>query len=152
MFLKIHEKDESAVLLLVGVGPLQQEMAQKAVRLGIADQVIMTGNRNDVPELLGAMDVFAFPSLWEGLGIAVVEAQAASLPCVISDTITREVGISPLVRYLPLGDAEAWADALLERRPRQNVTEDIIKAGYDIRTAAQSLSALYTRLDREACG
>ena len=152
VFQKVHERDENAVLLLVGVGPLQQEMAQKAVRLGIADQVIMTGNRDDVPELLGAMDVFAFPSLWEGLGIAVVEAQAASLPCVISDTITREVGISDLVQYLPLGDAETWADALLERRPRQNVTEAIIKAGYDIRSAAQRLSALYTRLDREACG
>ena len=152
VFQKVHEKDENAVLLLVGVGPLQQEMAQKAVRLGIADQVIMTGNRDDVPELLGAMDVFAFPSLWEGLGIAVVEAQAASLPCVISDTITREVGISDLVHYLPLGDAETWADALLERRPRQNVTEAIIKAGYDIRSAAQRLAMLYTRLDREACG
>ena len=71
---------------------------------------------------------------------------------MISDTITREVGISDLVQYLPLGAAETWADALLERRPRQNVTEAIIKAGYDIRSAAQRLAMLYTRLDREACG
>lgn len=149
-FRKAREKDEDAVLLLVGVGPLQQETAQKAVDLGIAEQVIMTGNRDDVPALLGAMDVFAFPSLWEGLGIAVVEAQAAGLPCVISDTITREVGLSPLVRYLPLGDAEAWADALLERRARQDVTEAIVRAGYDIRGTARRLAELYTRLDREA--
>ena len=150
VFQKIHEQDESAVLLLVGVGPLQQEMAQKAVALGVADQVIMTGNREDVPELLGAMDVFAFPSLWEGLGIAVVEAQAAGLPCVISDTITKEVGLSGLVRYLPLGDAGRWAEALLERRPRQDVTEAILRAGYDIRGTARRLSALYTDLDRQA--
>ena len=150
VFQKVCEKDENAVLLLVGVGPLQQEMAQKAVKLGIAERVIMTGNRDDVPELLGAMDVFAFPSLWEGLGIAVVEAQAAGLPCVISDTITREVGLSELVRYLPLGDAEVWAEALLDRRARQDVTEAIVKAGYDIRGTAQRLTGLYTELDRMA--
>ena len=152
VFQKVYERDKSAVLLLVGVGPLQQEMAQKAVRLGVADQVIMTGNRDDVPQLLGAMDVFAFPSLWEGLGIAVVEAQAAGLPCVISDTITKEVGLSDLVRYLPLGDAEAWAAVLLERRPREDVTAAIVKAGYDIRVTAQRLTELYTRLDRDAQG
>ena len=118
----------------------------------VRDAMIMTGNRDDVPQLLGAMDVFAFPSLWEGLGIAVVEAQAAGLPCVISDTITKEVGLSDLVRYLPLGDAEAWADALLERRAREDVTDAIVKAGYDIRVTAQRLTALYTRLDREAQG
>jgi glycosyltransferase involved in cell wall biosynthesis len=140
------------MLLLVGVGPLMQETAKKAVELGIAERVIMTGNRDDVPALLGAMDVFAFPSLWEGLPMTVVEAQAAGLPCVISDTITKEVGLSDLVRYLPLGDAEMWADALLERRAREDVTDAIVKAGYDIRVTAQRLAELYTRLDREAQG
>ena len=146
VFQKVHERDENAVLLLVGVGPLQQEMAQKAVDLGVAEQVIMTGNRDDVPELLGAMDVFAFPSLWEGLPMTVVEAQAAGLPCVLSDTITREVDVSPLVRYLPLGDPEQWADAMLERRPRLDATKNIVKAGFDIRASAKRLSALYTEL------
>ena len=150
VFQKVHERDESAVLLLVGVGPLQQEMARKAVRLGVADQVIMTGNRDDVPQLLGAMDVFAFPSLWEGLPMTVVEAQAAGLPCVLSDTITKEVDVSPLVEYLPLGDAEQWADALLKRRPRRDVSDAIVKAGFDIRSSAARLTELYTRLDREA--
>ena len=150
VFQKVREKDENTVLLLVGVGPLMQETAQRAVELGIADEVIMTGNRDDVPELLGAMDVFAFPSLWEGLPMTVVEAQAAGLPCVLSDTITREVDVSPLVEYLPLGDAEQWADALLERRPRQDVTENVAAAGFDIRSSARKLSELYTALYREA--
>lgn len=145
-FQKVHEREKDAVLLLVGVGPLQQEMAQKAVELGVADHVIMTGNRDDVPELLGAMDVFAFPSLWEGLPMTVVEAQAAGLPCVLSDTITRDVDVSPLVRYLPLGDPDRWADAMLERRPRLDAAKNIVKAGFDIRTSAKRLSALYTEL------
>ena len=145
-FQKVHEREKDAVLLLVGVGPLQQEMAQKAVELGVADHVIMTGNRDDVPDLLGAMDVFAFPSLWEGLPMTVVEAQAAGLPCVLSDTITRDVDVSPLVRYLPLGDPDRWADAMLERRPRLDAAKNIVKAGFDIRTSAKRLSALYTEL------
>ena len=150
VFQKVHEREPDVLLLLVGVGPLQQAMAQKAVELGVADQVIMTGNRSDVPELMAAMDVFAFPSLWEGLPMTVVEAQAAGLPCVLSDTITREVDVSPLVEYLPLGDPEAWASALLERRARRDVREEIERAGFDIRSSAQRLSELYLRLDHEA--
>jgi len=150
VFEKIHEREPEAMLLLVGVGPLQQQMAQKAVELGVAEQVIMTGNRDDVPELLGAMDVFAFPSLWEGLPMTVVEAQAAGLPCVLSDTITKEVDVSPLVEYLPLGDAEQWADALLTRRERMNVSKNIARAGFDIRSSVRRLTELYTELDRAA--
>ncbi len=150
VFRAAHEMDPSAVLMLVGVGPLQKAMAQKAADLGISDQVIMTGNRDDVPELLGAMDVFAFPSLWEGLPMTVVEAQASGLPCVLSDTITQEVNVSSLVEYLPLGDEEIWAEAVLRRRPRQNVTAEIIRAGFDIGKSARYLTDLYTRLYRDA--
>ena len=149
-FAEVHKREPQAILMLVGVGPLQQEMAEKAVALGIADHVVMTGNRDDVPEMLAAMDVFAFPSLWEGLPMTVVEAQAAGLPCVLSDTITKDVDVSPLVQYLPLGDPAEWADALLKRRPRQDVTKNIIRAGFDIRASAQRLSELYLRLDQEA--
>ncbi len=149
-FQKVHERNPGAVLLLVGVGPLQQAMAEKAVALGVADQVLMTGNRDDVPELLSAMDVFAFPSLWEGLPMTVVEAQAAGLPCVLSDTITREVDVSPLVEYLPLGDPDVWAEALLKPRKRLDASEAIREAGFDIRDSAAKLTALYTRLAGEA--
>jgi glycosyltransferase involved in cell wall biosynthesis len=78
--------------------------------------------------------------------MAVVEAQAAGLPCVLSATITRDVDVSPLVRYLPLGDPDRWADAMLERRPRLDTAKNIVKAGFDIRTSAKRLSALYTEL------
>lgn len=152
VFQEVHKREPDALLMLVGVGPLQQQMAEKAVALGVADHVLMTGNRDDVPEVLSAMDVFAFPSLWEGLPMTVVEAQAAGLPCVLSDTITRDVDISPLAEYLPLGDPVQWAEALLKRRPRQDVTEAVVRAGFDIRASAQRLSELYLRLDREARG
>ena len=145
-----HDRNPRAALLRVGEGPLQLEMAQKAVDLGIAEDVIMTGNRNDVPELLAAMDVFAFPSLFEGLPVTLIEAQAAGLPCVISDAITRDVDISPLIERLPIDSAEAWADALLEKREHRDVTRDIVRAGFDVQASTQRISELYTRLDRQA--
>ena len=150
IFQQVHQRDPEAILLLVGVGPLQQEMAQRAVELGIAEKVLMTGNRDDVPELLAAMDVFALPSLFEGLPVTLIEAQAAGLPCVITDNITSDLDVTPLLRRLPLGDAAQWADALLERRPHLDTRQALVRAGFDIRASARMLSELYLRLDREA--
>ena len=91
-----------AHLLLVGDGPLRPAMEEKLVALGLSKRVTFTGLRQDVPKLLqGAIDIFLFPSLYEGLGIAVVEAQASGLPCLIADTISREVEVIPeLVQWL----------------------------------------------------
>jgi glycosyltransferase involved in cell wall biosynthesis len=102
--------------LLIGEGPLRPRIEARARELGIAERIVFAGGRDDVPRLmLGAMDAFAFPSLHEGLGIVLVEAQAAGLPCVFSDRIPKEAEVIPgLMRRLPLGaPPEQWADALL---------------------------------------
>ena len=109
IFKKLHDTDPNTKLLLVGKGNLQESMREKAAALGIGDAVIFAGVRSDVPHLLSAMDVFAFPSFYEGMPNTVIEAQATGLPCVIADTITREADITGLVEYLPLGDADEWA-------------------------------------------
>ena len=150
VFQCVHQQFPRSTLLLVGDGELRREVIEKAVALGVADDVILTGNRNDVPDLLGAMDRFAFPSLFEGLPVTLIEAQAAGLPCLISDAITEDVDISPLITRLPLGDAELWAREILLDRPRQDVREEIIRAGFDVEASARMLSDLYIRLDREA--
>lgn len=105
--------------LLVGEGELRPAMQERAAHLGIADRVIFAGSRADVPRLMrGAMDAFVFPSKYEGLGLVLVEAQAAGLPCFFSDVIPYEADIVPeLVYRLPLtAPASAWADALLKSR------------------------------------
>lgn len=151
IFKEVREREPKAVLLLIGEGPLQQETARKAVELGVADDVIMTGNRDDVPELLGAMDRFCFPSLWEGLPVTLIEAQAAGLPCIISDTITTDVDVSPLVTRLPPTDAGRWADELLDKRHyRADATAYIVRAGFDVQSSAKRMFELYAELDREA--
>lgn len=106
-------------LLLVGDGPLRTAVAARAEELGIGKVVVFAGVRGDVPRLMkGAMDVFVFPSLYEGLGIVFLEAQAAGLPAVVSRAVPEEADVVPsLIRRLPLdaGPAE-WAAAALAAR------------------------------------
>ena len=139
-----------AMLLLVGDGELRGHIEDRIRELGLEAWVLLTGSRSDVAELMWAMDALAFPSKWEGLPVTVVEAQAAGLPCFISDRISRTVDISPLVHRLGIEDAGLWARELAKPRPRQKVAGDIINAGYDINDSADRLSRLYEKLYREA--
>ena len=104
-----------AVFLLVGDGGLRREIEEAVRRVGVAKSFIFTGVRPDVADLLrGAMDVLLFPSLFEGLPVTVLEAQAAGLPCLISDVITREADVIPglVVRQSLARPAPDWAQAL----------------------------------------
>ena len=130
--------------MLVGGGELESAIKQKASELGISDKIIFTGVRSDVPALLSAMDVFVFPSLYEGMPNTVIEAQATGLPCLISDTITREADITGLVRYLPLGDAGVWANYIdqLPQLIRETPIQKFKENGYDIETVAEQFVKL----------
>jgi glycosyltransferase involved in cell wall biosynthesis len=102
--------------LLVGNGSLYLNIQQKVKSLGLSDRVIFTGSRSDVSRLmLGVMDVFLFPSLYEGLGLVLVEAQAAGFPCIISDVIPKEADIvMPLIHRLSINEKSTiWSDAVL---------------------------------------
>ena len=149
-FAKLHEQEPNSTLLLVGEGALQLQTAQKAVQLGVAEDVIMTGNRNDVAELLSAMDVFAFPSIREGLPVTLIEAQAAGLPCLISENVSPDVDVSKLAKRLPIDAPERWAEEMLKKQERMDVKTDIIKAGFDVKDSAKKMQELYTKLHKEA--
>jgi glycosyltransferase involved in cell wall biosynthesis len=116
---EIARREPAVRLLLVGDGPLRPAVVARAAWLGLGDRVMFTGVRLDVARLLrGAFDVFVFPSRYEGLGMAALEAQAAGLPCVLSDHVPEDVDVIPaLVRRLSLGQGPAaWAAAVLAAR------------------------------------
>lgn len=145
IYARIAKQKPDSKLLLVGQGKLQQQAQEKATALGIADRVIFVGVRSDIPRVLSAMDVFVFPSLYEGMPNTVIEAQATGLPCIIADTITREADITSLVQYLSLEDApEKWAEtALAAVSPQRRDTHgDFIANKYDIQSITDEFVAL----------
>lgn len=135
IFEAVHQKCPEAILLSVGNGEMMDEYRAYIEQKGLKDAVMCLGVRKDIAEILQAADVFLFPSLYEGLGIAVLEAQAAGLPCVISDVIPRQASVTDLVQAVSLDTpAEQWAECVLEqaKMPRKNTFSDLVKAGFDV--------------------
>ena len=136
IFYEIKKKEPNSVLLLVGGnGDLEKSVRQKVADRGLEDSVIFAGIRSDIPQILSAMDVFVMPSFFEGMPNTVIEAQATGLPCVISDTITKQADITGLVEYLPLSQpASIWAEKALAviSDSRQDTKQYFIDNGYDI--------------------
>lgn len=143
VFYYVNKALPCSKLVLVGNGS-QNELRQKAVSLGIDKNVIFTGPRRDVADLLQAFDVFVFPSFSEGLPVTVVEAQASGLRCFLSDTITREVDLTGRCEFLPIDDPKLWAERVMAADLTKADTSDQIKAaGYDIHTTAEWLQNFY---------
>lgn len=135
MFEAVHRKCPEAVLLSVGTGDMTDRFQSYIAQKGLSDAVICLGARHDVDELYQAADVFLFPSLYEGLGIVVLEAQAAGLPCVISDVIPKQATVTDLVHALSLdASPEVWADRVIScfGTPRRDTHKELIAAGFDI--------------------
>jgi glycosyltransferase involved in cell wall biosynthesis len=137
-------------LLLVGDGPLRSELVRSARTLGISDQVIFAGIRSDVPRLLiSAMDVFLFPSIHEGLPLACTEAQAAGLPLVISDVITRELDVvhgiisRMSLKNSPSEWAATCARAAAMMRPRAAALKALETSSFSIGACLERLEQLY---------
>lgn len=149
------QKRTAARLMLVGDGSFRKEIEEKVGRLGLTDKVIFTGVRDDVADLLQAMDVFVFPSIYEGLPVTVIEAQASGLPCLISTQVPAECMITDLARRAPLGDSsEKWADQILDimQMVRRDTSQEIANAGFDVIKNAGKLEKYYIDRYREAEG
>ena len=151
VFKEIVKQDTNAICLWVGTGELEEKYKGLVKAAGLEDRIRMTGVRSDIPELLQAADAFLFPSLWEGLPVSVIEAQATGLPCVIADTISKEVKVSPLVEWHSLAESpELWAERCLQLAKssmlkRLSPIDDVRKAGYDINESVKQLSEFYLK-------
>ncbi len=142
-FAKIHAKNPDTILLLIGDGELRGMIEATVKELQIEDAVVLLGLRRDVAELLQAIDVLLFPSVWEGLPVTVIEAQAAGVPCIISDQITTDVDITELVHRLPITDSEKWAELALSGLERKDVCQKVKESGFDVRESAEKLATFY---------
>lgn len=146
IFRELSEINTNAVLMLIGTGELENDIRNKVNEYNLKDKVMFLGVKNDIYNYYQAMDAFLFPSTYEGLGIVLIEAQSASLPCIASDVVPNEVKITELVEFLPLNlSAKKWAEKInsLEYNERTNRTSQIVSAGYEINSAAQELEDWY---------
>lgn len=135
-------------LLLVGTGELMPDIRKKARDLKIDKNVIFYGLSDNVNELLSAIDVFLLPSFSEGFPVVGIEAQAAGVPVIFSDRISKEVRINSNVRFLPIdeGSVSLWGDAVLgtDSSDRKDRVDFLHKKGYDIKDMVKELLGLYT--------
>ena len=154
-FNELLKEKMNAYLLLVGEGELKQEIVTKVSGLGISDHVIFAGLRTDVNRMLQAMDVFLFPSLYEGLPVSLIEAQAAGLPCLISDKVPIECKKTDLVYQYSLKDnASKWVE-YIERAlyiQKKNTQKQIAENGFDIKVNAEKLQNFYLQEYKKAGG
>ena len=150
---EIARQESKTYLLLVGTGSLRTEIEDKLAQLGLTDRVIFAGTRSDVPRLmLGAMDVFLFPSNYEGLGLVLIEAQAAGLPCIFSDVVPEEADVvKPLVNRLSLSQsASEWARVVLAQKKdnllKQPEALSILQhdSPFDVETCVKNLTNIYS--------
>lgn len=148
VFAKVNES-RSSKLLLIGDGELRGDIEKQVKELKLEDKVIFTGVRSDIPDLLQAMDIFVFPSVYEGLPVTMIEAQASGIQCVISDAISDKCIITKnVVSIEKLSDSkEKWAELILKKAKiqRRDTTDEIKTHGYDIKENAKWLEEFYLR-------
>lgn len=142
IFKEISKLDENAHFFCIGDGSLRPEIEAEIKRLGLEGKIVLTGIRKDVENFMSCFDVLVFPSVFEGLPLTLIEAQAAGLACLISDSITKDVVVSEhLVRYESIEkEPEVWAQAVVTMGVSANRNcqyEAIANAGYDIQTVAK---------------
>lgn len=148
VFARLHGRRRDAVLLLIGHGERMEEIKRKVHELGLEKAVRFLGVQSNVHRLYQAMDVFALPSIYEGLPVVGLEAQTAGLPCVLSDCVPPEGKLGPSTVLLPLSaGAAAWADQIEScgSAGRQNCLQQMKTGGFDIRSESQKLQSFYQR-------
>ena len=154
-FARLHQREPRARLVLVGDGPNLLSLEAKAVDLGVEKEVLFLGMRDDVPRLLQAFDMYVMPSRFEGLGMSAVEAQAAGLPCLLSDAFPKAAAITERVEFLSPEDPDVWAERMLDtlealpEGPRPDMACEITRAGYELSEAAERLTARFEHLVQE---
>lgn len=146
IFHAMHNLNPETILLLIGTGPLEEVIKEKAKKLKIYNNVVFLGQRNDINELLQGMDALLLPSHFEGLPVIGVEAQSSGLNCFITDNITKEIKLTNLIRFINLNKpASYWADQIYEvpKGNRLSANLTVKKKGYDVKDQAIWLEQFY---------
>lgn len=154
IFYEVYKKNNNSILLLVGQGPKTKEIKEKVASYNLQDNVLFLGQRKDANRLYQAFDVFLLPSLYEGLPVVGVEAQASGLPCLFSDDMTKETKILNTTIFLSLEvGTNHWGDTILNQYKncmRNNKVDEFSIKGFNIELEANKLENIYLYLPKES--
>ena len=146
IFEEVIIRDNNAICWMIGEGPLRNEIEQRIDQKGLKGKIFLLGQRNNVPELMQAMDAFVFPSLFEGLSFVMIEAQAAGLPIIASDTLSKEHSVTDLMEYCSLDKpASFWAEQIIRMSneyKRVDQSNKLRAAGYDIKAEYRRIEGI----------
>lgn len=146
VFAEILSQKPNSRLILIGSGELDEPIQEQAAALGLTDRIFFQGNVDNVSDYLQAMDVFVFPSFHEGLPLVCVEAQAAGLPCVISESVPKQIKLISSTLFVSLEQSVShWAQVILQAAKKSHTceTESLRTQGYDIDATAADVRKLY---------
>jgi len=145
VFERISYLNKDAKLLLIGIGELEEEIKNKVFQRNLQDKVLFLGKRDDVARIMQAIDLFVFPSRFEGFPIVLIEAQAAGLKCIVSDKVPQIAQITENIKFLPF-EKNLWVKNILgyaEGYERKDMSEVLKKAGYDMDTLVKRIENVY---------
>lgn len=143
---RLKEREPDFRFIWAGTGELKGQIEDYIKQKNLQENILLLGVRNDIPRVLQAMNVFILPSKFEGLPVIGVEVQAAGVPMLCSDKVSPEVNMSKCVTFLPIDSTEPWVEGILnekEFRRVPNASDDVIRAGYDIKATSQWLTDFY---------
>ena len=143
VFEKIHSIDPKAFLLMIGMGDQQQNIEMYLNKLGLQNNYMILSNRTDIPNLLSIMDIFVFPSLYEGAPITLIEAQKVGVPCFVSNNISRTIKISNLIHFWPLDlSSNVWAQKICSYKKPLKIEYNGLEK-WDINEVIKDLESIY---------
>lgn len=148
VFYEIQKRKDNAILLIIGKGPLENELKEKVSNLGIDNKVYFLGNRKDIERIYQGMDVFVLPSLFEGLGIVAIEAQVSGLPVITSTGVAKEANITNNIRNIDLSEPiDVWVEAICKTKvnSRKSIEDIVRKSKFNIKNNVKFLQEFYLK-------
>ncbi len=147
VFSKLLVHNSKYRLMLVGDGVLREKTEQQVIKLGIEDKVVFVGYNQNIESYYSAFDIFVLPSLFEGLGIVAIEAQANGIPCILADSVPDEAVVAQNVEKISIDSENQWIEGILKCcMERQNNYSVLVSAGYDISVEVEKLQNLYKKI------
>lgn len=151
IFKEVHDKNKNSILILVGQGPLMNDIKEKVKKLNIEDNVVFLGQRSDANRLYQAFDIFLLPSLYEGLGMVLIEAQVSGLPCIASTEVPIVAKITNNLDFIDINKIDEWVDKIIfvSIKNRKDCSIEADNNNYDIKKMVKSLESKYLTYIKE---